>query len=307
MIKIGSPIAAALIAFIIVLNTVILPASKYKKAKKLMDSGDYESAYTLLTELDYKDSADQARSCLTQIYGKAKIGDYITFGSYEQDNDTTNGKEDIEWLVLDKQSNKMLIISKYALDTVPYNEDYESVTWETCTLRTWMNNTFYNSAFSTTEQSIIKSSKVTADANPEYSTDPGNDTTDKVFLLSINEVNKYFSSNEAGKCVPTDYAINKGADTYCVYTVDGKATCGWWLRSPGDGSTDAAYVSNGGDVGCGGCGRPASIVIALQVSAMTASLIALATMCTMTIFVFVRLCGLKSEIFNLQIINLSRR
>ena len=181
----------------------------------------------------------------------------ISLGNYKN--------SEIEWLVLDKQEDKMLIISKYALDTVPYNEDYESVTWETCTLRKWLNNDFYNSAFNEEEKTKIKSSTVTADANPEYNTDPGNDTTDKVFLLSINEVKKYFSSDEARKCVPTDYAIAQGAWTSDSYKVDGKATCWWWLRSPGYGSDLAAVVIFGGDVGFGGslvnrgsyCVRPA--------------------------------------------------
>ena len=171
----------------------------------------------------------------------AKVGDYFTFGSYEQDIDTTNGKEDIEWLVLDKQDDKILIISKYALDTVPYNKDVRSVTWETCTLRKWLNNDFYNSAFNEEEKTKIKSSTVTADANPEYDTDPGNNTGDKVFLLSINEVRKYFSTWEARKCVPTDYAIAQGA---CV----SDSHCWWWLRSPGYDSDYAARVYNDGDV-----------------------------------------------------------
>ena len=85
IIKIGSPIAAALIAFIIVLNTVILPASNYKKAIKLMDSGDYESAYTLLTELDYKDSNTKLASILKVNpklpYKVAEEGDIVTFGN----------------------------------------------------------------------------------------------------------------------------------------------------------------------------------------------------------------------------------
>ena len=181
----------------------------------------------------------------------------ISLGNYKN--------SEIEWLVLDKQEDKMLIISKYALDTVPYNEDYESVTWETCTLRKWLNNDFYNSAFNEEEKTKIKSSTVTADANPEYNTDPGNDTTDKVFLLSINEVKKYFSSDEARKCVPTDYAIAQGAWTSDSYKVDGKATCWWWLRSPGDDSGRAAGVHYVGGVDCCGhyvgsgygCVRPA--------------------------------------------------
>ncbi|MBP3696995.1 MAG: hypothetical protein J6J45_05560, partial [Clostridia bacterium] len=72
-------------------------------------------------------------------FSDTQVGDYITFGSYEQDNDLSNGKEPIEWLVLDKQDGKVLVISKYALDAKPYNDEYVDVTWETCTLRSWLN------------------------------------------------------------------------------------------------------------------------------------------------------------------------
>ena len=327
IIKIGSPIAAALIAFIIVLNTVILPASNYKKAMAEVDAGNYENAYTLFNaHPDYKDTQEQiglakvkqatalldakkydeaydileevgdtdainesmynraidyynskdyesAYAIFAQIteykdsntklasilkvnpklpYKVAEEGDIVTFGNYYQSN--SKSKEAIEWLVLDKQDNKLLVISKNALDSVPYNEEYESTTWEKCTLRKWLNGTFYKAAFNSSEQGMIKSTKVTADANPEYSTDPGNDTTDKVFLLSINEVNKYFSSDEARRCVPTEYAIEQGAWTTEIYKVDGKATCCWWLRSPGDSSDHAAGVIIGGGVSYGGSG-----------------------------------------------------
>ena len=263
------PIAALLIAFIIVLNTIILPASNYKKAIKLMDSGDYKSAYILLTGLDYKDSAQKAEEILSEYpyyqYLFLNVGDGITFGSYEQDNKTSNGKENIRWIVLDKQDNELLLLSKYALDTVPYNEECEDVTWETCSLRTWLNSTFYNNAFNEEEKAKIINTNVTAEANPSYDTDPGNDTTDKVFLLSINEVNKYFTSDETRKCVPTDYAIAQGAYVKNSYTAGGKSTCWWWLRSPGGDNTYAARVSNDGNVGRGGgyvnldnrCVRPA--------------------------------------------------
>ena len=84
-----------------------------------------------------------------------QIGDYITFGKYEQDNDTSNGKEDIEWLVLDVQGDKAFVISKYALDAKAYNEDETAISWETITLRKWLNNDFYNSAFTSSEKNRI--------------------------------------------------------------------------------------------------------------------------------------------------------
>lgn len=181
------------------------------------------------------------------------VGDYITFGSYEQDNDTSNGKEDIEWLVLDKRDDKMLVISKYALDCQDYNETLESTTWETCSLRSWLNSSFIDSAFSADEQSQILTATVTADENPEYNTSSGNDTEDRAFLLSISEAEQYFDSDEVRMCAPTSYANAQGALVYDSYTTaDGGAACYWWLRSPGKSSYNAAGVFRDGSINADG-------------------------------------------------------
>lgn len=180
----------------------------------------------------------------------ANVGDIIVFGTYEQDNNISNDKENIKWLVLAKENNRVLVISDKALDCQPYNSSYtEEVTWENCSLRKWLNGTFLNKAFSPEEQAQIQNTTVSADNNPQYSTNPGNATTDKVFLLSINEVEKYFNSDEARKCAPTAYAKAQGASTSDTFkTPSGAATCWWWLRSPGDDQSSAAYVYFGGDV-----------------------------------------------------------
>jgi uncharacterized repeat protein (TIGR02543 family) len=176
----------------------------------------------------------------------------IYFGTYKQSSDGNNGYniDPIKWRVLENNasSKQLFLLSDQALDTLHYHTDYEAVTWATSTIRSWLNGTFYKSAFTGAEQEMIKSTNVTADANPNYNTDPGNDTTDNVFLLSINEVIKYFTSDEARKCVPTDYAIAQGAYTNDSYTVDGKATCWWWLRSPGHYGDYAASVDCDGGV-----------------------------------------------------------
>ena len=178
----------------------------------------------------------------------ANVGDIIVFGTYEQDNNISNGKEDIEWLVLAKEDNKILVISDKALDCKPYNQSRDYVTWETCSLRNWLNNDFINAAFTAEERAMIPTVTVSADMNPEYNTNPGNATKDKVFLLSIVEAEKYFTSDEARKCVPTEYAISNGASTSDSYTKGGKATCLWWLRSPGFDQFIAAYVNYFGPV-----------------------------------------------------------
>ena len=108
---------------------------------------------------------------------------------------------------------------------------------------------FLNNAFSAEEQAQIQNTTVSADKNPEYNTNPGNATTDKVFLLSINEVEKYFNSDEARKCAPTAYAKAQGAYTSDSYkTASGAATCWWWLRSPGSDWNNAALVNRNGSV-----------------------------------------------------------
>lgn len=184
---------------------------------------------------------------LVKKFNTVSVGEYIEFGEYEQYK-TSNGKEPIEWLVIDKTDDKVLLISKYVLDCKPYNSIKTNVTWETCSLRKWLNGTFMDSAFNGVEKSIVKKTNVSADKNPKYSTNPGNATTDKVFLLSISEVNKYFGSNEDRKCVPTEYAKANGAYTSSSYTKNGVPTNPWWLRSPGDYQNSAAAVNVGGEV-----------------------------------------------------------
>ena len=231
------------IAFVIVLFTVILPSIRYNKAVELYNAGQYEEAITAFEALnEYKDSAAKSKEIRLKLLKKANVGSYIFFGSYEQDNNTSNGKEEIEWLVLAKTGDRVLVISRYALDCQQYNTSFTNVTWETCSLRKWLNGTFINNAFSSDEQRIIKSTTVTADKNPSRSTSPGNDTTDKVFLLSIMEVNNYFSSDSARQCQGTAYCYAQGA-----YKAS-NGNCWWWLRSSGYFSDYAAYVYDNGSV-----------------------------------------------------------
>ena len=170
-----------------------------------------------------------------------KVGDICKFGKYYQSNDAT--KEDIEWQVLAREGNKALIISKYALDCKPYNSKYEDTTWEICSLRKWLNSDFLYNTFRDAEKAIISTVWVSADKNPSYSINPGNSTLDKIFLLSISEANKYFSSDTARECKPTAYAKKNGA---FVNKYDGNSM--WWLRFPGFNQKYAAYVYPDGDV-----------------------------------------------------------
>ena len=233
-----------------------IQSSKYDRAMEQINAGNYEMAYKLLDGLEYKDSAEKQESIWPQYYKtvlkRVRVGATITFGVYEQDNDKSNGKEEIEWLVLAKENNRLFVISQYVLDSKPYNREDADVTWETCTLRQWLNEDFFNAAFSNAEKTMIHTVTVSADKNPEFDTDPGNATEDKAFLLSIAEANQYFKSDEARMCVPTAYAKSNGAHISFVNTKGGAATGYWWLRSPGVEQSIAALVLSAGDVGIGG-------------------------------------------------------
>ena len=176
------------------------------------------------------------------------VGDYVLFGTYEQDNDLTNGKEPIEWLVLDVQDNRALLLSRYALDYRKYKSSNVTATWETSSLRSWLNSEFLRDAFNSEEQAMIPMVTVSADKNPNSNTDPGNTTEDQVFLLSVTEADKYFESDDARKCAPTDYAVSLGVNTSSTHVVDGKGTCVWWLRSPGYGNGFAAIIKYEGSL-----------------------------------------------------------
>ena len=205
------------------------------------------------------------------------VGDMITFGSYEQDNDLTNGKEPITWRVLDYNSQKRiaLVLSEKALDTRAFNEDNSSgCTYDRSTIRSWMNgydkaqndlkknfttNNFIDTAFTPEEQDRIAKTLVVpdknpkADENPEYNYVTGYMTEDKIFLLSITEVNKYLTTSSDKQADTTRYAVKKGArvvasvshnDTENGSCNDPHCWALWWLRTNGQYTTYKTYVYN---------------------------------------------------------------
>ena len=174
------------------------------------------------------------------------VGDVVAFGQYEQDGDETNGQEAIKWRVLAIEDEKALVISEYALDAKQYNEEPDGITWEKCTLRSWLNKDFLNNAFTEDEQEMISLTEIINEDNPKYGTKGGNNTEDKIFLLSIEEVEKYFADDESRIVDNTQYAKNN------VYATDSFGRSWWWLRSPGCSRFEAAGVYSSGGVSMGG-------------------------------------------------------
>lgn len=233
------PIVFALVIFIIVLFNTSAADKEYSIENsaviELKAAREYMKVSSMIETLDVYQVA---------IRRNLQVGDIYNFGSYEQDNDPSNGQEEIEWLVIAKEKERILVVSRYALDCKPYNTEDADVTWETSSLRSWLNNDFINTAFSDEEKEWIPTVTVPADENPEwdYFTDSGNATQDKVFLLSIAEANKYFDSDSERQCKSTNYVAANGV------TENHSGFCVWWLRTPGADQDRVACVYYGGGI-----------------------------------------------------------
>ncbi len=243
-------IAAAVIAI-----KVILPAVNYAKAEKALNKGNVNEAYERFSALEgYKDSEAMAAMLFeqenTRRINNPRVGDTVFFGHYEQDNNIDTGKESIEWQVLDVQDGKALLISKYALDCQPYNNTWEDTSWDKCSLRIWLNETFLNNAFTLDDQERILISDVYADRNPKYGTDQGTAAKDKVFLVSIAEVGAYMSSGSVLDCAQTKYVEALGVPG--IRRRDGEFSCQWWLRTMGEDRRSVTVIKPLGFVDCQG-------------------------------------------------------
>lgn len=146
--------------------------------------------------------------------------DFVKFGKWYYDDDKT--MLPIEWTVVSVKNNKAFLASRYCIDSMPYNNIWTEVTWETCTLRKWLNGIFLQNAFSADEQKSILSTHLN-NSNPKLNFyNGGNDTYDKIFLLNVNEAQSVYFGDEFRKGTATPYAKKKG--------VEGGNHI-WWLRN----------------------------------------------------------------------------
>ena len=163
-----------------------------------------------------------------------QIGDIIQFGGYD-------------WRALDVQDGKALVLSEYVLEARAYNDVRSEVTWESSSLRRWLNGEFYNN-FSPDDRSRIVETLVTNADNNWFRFNGGNDTTDMVFVLSIDEVTQYFGDSGQLRNRPSENTLRiddqYNSERIARYTT-GSASW-WWLRSPGGDNDCAAYIDSDG-------------------------------------------------------------
>ncbi len=176
-------------------------------------------------------------------------GNIVSFGHYEQDNDAANGPEEIEWQVLDVKETQVLLLSQFALDAMSYNDSNTDADWEESSLRSWLNTEFLNMAFDEEEKANILSTNVDnskGQGNSVFTNKDRPSTDDRVFLLSYREAGRYFETDSARICQPTEVArLNKA---YVDSETDG---CIWWLRSSGIAQNFAGNILVDGSDGLG--------------------------------------------------------
>ena len=231
----------------------IIPSFKLDKAKRLIKEGNYEEAYLLLDNLDYKDSSEiqkhieaqyqkalltKQKKRLAEYLSRLNVGQYIQFGSYEQDNNLENGEERIDWKILKKSNNKILVISKYALEFKSFNSKSKDSPWKSSSLREWLNGTFRTTAFNEVEQAMIPTVSISIDKSTMFGPKSDGNVQDQIFLLSESEAKQYFSTDRDRKCTPTKHANEDKSDK----------SCEWWLRSASLDEGRAAIVLDNGAV-----------------------------------------------------------
>ena len=152
----------------------------------------------------------------------SEVGDTVKFGTYKGD--------DIEWIVLAKDGNKTLLISKYVIEARAYNDTKGDVKWEDSTLMEWMNDDFYFEAFGVLEKARITNT-------PLYEKEDGSTLSNRVFLLDSDEIVKYLPEKKDRTTRFTMYVLNNGYD----YGTNIDGSCSFWLR-PSDPDYQGTYL-----------------------------------------------------------------
>lgn len=198
-----------------------------------------------------REEAERARQAQNQSAGlpkSVKVGDYIKLGKYSQRSSDATVCDSIEWRVLDIVGSRALVISRFALDVLPFNGMKEVFSWENSTLRAWLNNGFLRNAFSDTERSRIIGSTVSTKEQRGFGFGTKSVTTrDKLFLLSEDEVKQHLYNDKERLCQHTPYAASRINNPNFI-----DKNCDWWLRTPAGTTSGAKFVTRFGEINSNG-------------------------------------------------------
>ncbi len=228
----------------------------YMKNSKA-DSHTYDTVNMTYADIEYDG----------ELYRKVTINEYRPFWtSYSASTSNTNQDENgytirksyyfkwepIVWTVLSNESDGVYVMSQTLLDSQPYHNYYEGITWQGCSLRTWLNDTFYNAAFSENEKTKIKSTYHANEGNPYFDISGGSNTRDNLWILSYSDsinsdygfADDYAVYDTARQKQGSDYAKCQGLFVNSSGTYAGNSM--WWLRTPGVNTVNACGVKYDG-------------------------------------------------------------
>jgi len=267
----GAALSFIIMISVVSVNLFVLPSSAvYYKPGSVITFGSYPQTKVtdpvVINALETRASCtDNAVNFMGARYKRVYFTEYTPYNSRvepsaENSCQDENGYfvntaywfkfEPVKWRVLSNSFDGLFIMSVKLLDAKPYNSKYDKVTWETSSMRSWLNNDFCKTAFTRFDMCRIQKSTVVNDDNPFYGTEGGNDTKDRVFLLSFKEVMNAdygFSSGSATADITrsaegTDFAKCAGLNVFGTNGIF--ANCSnWWLRSPGRDSTRAGCIN----------------------------------------------------------------
>ena len=192
---------------------------QYKKARIDMRSGkneEIEQAKAVFLRLgDYRNCADLAQKCEMML--TFQLGNTVSFGAYRG--------ESIRWKVVEQRGKMRMLLAQDIVFEMPYNELRTDVSWQTTTLRKWLNHDFLKETLTDAQRPLVISTRRTNEPNEQFFTNAGLTTMDKVFILSKRELDIYLPEAQ-------DRALGKW----------------WWLRTPGDNLLAAEAVDADGSV-----------------------------------------------------------
>lgn len=223
-----------------------LPELKYKLAEQLLADEFYDDAKAIFEELgSYSDASKRIAEVERLKRINVKPGEYMTLGRWQQGK---NGEtEPLEWLVLDRDGTRALVMSKNLVDFMPFG----GMNWAESEVRRWLNNDFYSKAFNAEERGRICETELKNEDDKYEGTYGGGDTVDRIFLLTAEEAYNYHSSSGDLRADYTEWGEKKRKDAVMPTLKEGYSYAPvfgdpYWLRSVGKRFCIKAVESSGG-------------------------------------------------------------
>lgn len=202
-------------------------------------------------------AAVEAEALETVELKRAEAGDIVQMGTYEQDGDTET-EDPIYWDVLDKDGDSILIISHDVIGYQRFSDSPNCVIWEDSQIRTWLNEEFYTDAFDKETQARIK--RYVISGADESIWESRGDTTDRIFLLSWKEIERYYGHKlpkaEALLCKPSKAVLQRYEEIkqqrvrekipFAESAPDVTEGISWMLRSTGKSQNHISIIRGDG-------------------------------------------------------------